>query len=124
MEELLTSKWRGYKRLDGTWGHIPYGRYAMQQQLGRELFPNEIVHHKDGNPCNNTLSNLELLFDRAEHASLHHKGRTDLRKVPPSNDLAWCTGRRKFLPKEMFNKNKNKWNGLSFYCKECKKITR
>jgi len=37
-------------------------RYVMQQKLGRPLlpFPQETVHHKDGNRANNDPSNLEL----------------------------------------------------------------
>lgn len=34
-----------------------------------------VVHHKDNNPLNNNINNLELMT-RAEHASHHHKGKT------------------------------------------------
>ena len=36
-------------------------RIVMEQHIGRELQTREVVHHKDGNPSNNDLSNLELL---------------------------------------------------------------
>ena len=39
-------------------------RYVMSKHLGRELFPEETVHHKDGNRQHNALENLELFSSR------------------------------------------------------------
>jgi len=44
----------------------------MEESIGRRLFSNECVHHKDGNRSNNDISNLELMT-RSEHARLHAK---------------------------------------------------
>jgi ribonucleoside-triphosphate reductase len=41
-------------------------RIIMEAILGRELFPGEVVHHKDGNKLNNLPENLEL-FTSVEH---------------------------------------------------------
>lgn len=70
-----------YKR---TPGH-PYGtkhgcyvavhRLVMEQHLGRYLKPNEVVHHIDGNPANNTIENLELFESNSRHLSETLKGR-------------------------------------------------
>jgi hypothetical protein len=37
-----------------------------------------VIHHKDGNKLNNTISNLELI-SKKNHSKLHHKGK-DLSK--------------------------------------------
>ena len=39
---------------------ISYPKYLMEKKLGRKLNRNEQVHHKDGNPLNNDIDNLEI----------------------------------------------------------------
>jgi hypothetical protein len=48
---------------------------AMEQQIGRRLYANEVVHHIDENRSNNDLSNLKLMT-RSEHTSHHAKQRS------------------------------------------------
>lgn len=60
----------------GHWWYIktPSGQYLhraiMEEYLGRKLNRTEHVHHKDENPFNNSINNLEVK-DRAEHLREH-----------------------------------------------------
>lgn len=45
-------------------------REVMELSIGRKLLPKEVVHHRDGNPKNNSIENLEIL-QWSEH-SRHH----------------------------------------------------
>lgn len=50
--------------------YVPEHRFVMEQHLGRPLFPDETVHHKNGFRNQNNIDNLEL------KASSHGKGQT------------------------------------------------
>lgn len=45
-------------------------RYIMEQELGRKLTRDEVVHHEDENPRNNNVDNLKIMT-RSEHFRLH-----------------------------------------------------
>lgn len=49
---------------------VSYPKYLMEMSLGRKLDEDEQVHHKDENPGNNAMDNLEIL-KIGEH-QLHH----------------------------------------------------
>jgi hypothetical protein len=49
-------------------------RWVMEQAIGRRLTSSEHVHHIDGNPKNNTISNLVILSN-SEHQKVHLKER-------------------------------------------------
>jgi len=50
---------------------VPYAHLVMEMYIGRYLKPKEVVHHKDGDPLNNHISNLELMT-LGEHVTLHN----------------------------------------------------
>ena len=49
-------------------------RVLMERHLGRKLEPWEVVHHRDENPGNNDISNLEVI-EFGAHTGEHSKGR-------------------------------------------------
>jgi len=42
-------------------------RYLMENKLGRKLIKGEVIHHIDGNPKNNNVSNLKLCASHGRH---------------------------------------------------------
>lgn len=45
-------------------------RLIVQEEIGRKLKDNEVVHHIDGNKLNNSISNLKIM-DKKEHDKYH-----------------------------------------------------
>lgn len=56
---------------------MSYPKYLIEIELGRYLDDNEQVHHRDENPLNNDLSNLEVL-NRIDHGKQHRKYKVDI----------------------------------------------
>lgn len=76
---------------------ISYPKYLMEKELGRQLAPDEFVHHKDLNPLNNDISNLQIMSS-SEHSS-HH-----MRKFHDTTaKCGWCG--KEFLWTAMHQKN-------------------
>lgn len=56
-------------------GYAPLHRMRMQDMLGRDLLPHEIVHHIDGDIYNNSNQNLAIFRSCKEHFDHHTKSR-------------------------------------------------
>lgn len=63
---------------------ISYPKYLMEKELGRKLSPNELVHHKDENPLNNKIDNLEIK-SRSKHSADHMQKYFDTTAI-----CGWC----------------------------------
>lgn len=82
---LYTNQKDGRSRIvivndDGSHTSKSYPRFLIEQSIGRELFPNEDVHHKDGDVTNNSLDNLEII-PHGEHQKIHSTKYFDIEKV-------------------------------------------
>lgn len=71
----FSHNWKGgvHKRKDGYYRIRVNGkRYLLHRFLLKDrLKKSNVVHHKDGDPSNNNLTNLVVLKSQAEHARLH-----------------------------------------------------
>jgi hypothetical protein len=82
-----------YIRLKTESGWTLEHRFLMEKYIGRKLEDKEIVHHKDGNPSNNEISNLILCKNLRDHFDSHHKANL---KNPPTHHF----GKKKWGEKE------------------------
>ena len=57
-------------------------RLVMEGLLGRYLRPEEVVHHRDGNPSNNAPANLQLFASQEEHVRVGHPHRRVTHPAP------------------------------------------
>lgn len=54
-------------------GYVYEHILKMEEKLGREIRKGEYIHHKDGNPLNNDINNLEIIENGVvNHAKLHN----------------------------------------------------
>ena len=86
---------KGYKIFNINGKNVFEHRIVMEKHLGRNLEPFEIIHHRDGNRLNNSISNLKVMT-QSNHAAIHSQERyAYLRKINIRN-CAQCEV--EFLP--------------------------
>ena len=56
--------------VNGEQRRVKQHRWIMERHIGRQLNPNEVVHHINGNKTDNRLENLELM-PFGKHSELH-----------------------------------------------------
>lgn len=65
---------KGRRTITVNGGRKKYSHYVWYQNTGHwPIPPDEVIHHIDGNPTNNSFDNLQLMSD-FEHKSLHNRG--------------------------------------------------
>jgi hypothetical protein len=76
---------QGYRALSFNNKTVFDHRRVMEQHLGRQLLPDEDVHHKDGNRLNNSLDNLEVI-EHSAHTRRHRILTWDLERAVALRD--------------------------------------
>ena len=69
-------------------------RWLMEQALERKLEPYEQVHHRNGNPLDNELANLEVLLP-GPHMRLHKQIYPDQKTCVACGQQYICNPRRR-----------------------------
>lgn len=65
-------------------GYAALHRMRMQDKLGRDLLPGEVVHHIDGDVYNNSPSNLMVFASHDDHLAHHRE--TGIRRCKEVRD--------------------------------------
>jgi hypothetical protein len=99
---------------------ISYPRYLMEQKIGRKLLDDEQVHHKDGNPLNNAIENLEIKLYR-EHQREHATKYCDVivKCHWCGNEFLWTAKQQRTFYGNIKRKNRKSITNEPFCSKQC-----
>lgn len=99
-----------------------YPRLLMENQLGRTLKPTEDIHHKDGDPRNNSLDNLEVInkSDHVRHHSTKHYF-SDKEMICPvcGEEFMWTAEQQRTKHRNNNRKDKKTKNAGPFCSRRC-----
>lgn len=107
---------RGYKFIRVAGKQVPEHRHIMEKHLGRKLkpFPEEIIHHANGNGTDNKIENL-ILTSQSDHMYVYeykrHRNATE----------KTCTICLKVKSRTEFYTSKLRRDGHQARCKSCQK---
>ena len=99
-------------------------RHLMEQHLGRSLLSTEICHHRNFDPADNRIKNLEILT-RAEHLAAHrtkHYGKKP--KFYRSDTHKQCSQCKAIKPREDFYPRKPQPRDKEPHRSECKQCSK
>jgi hypothetical protein len=65
----------GYKRFSDSGKSV--SRWIAEKKLGRSLYPDEVVHHINGNKLDNSPTNLFVCSNQGEHERIHGENKRD-----------------------------------------------
>src|SRR5689334_3891878 len=73
-------------------GYVPEQILVAEKELGRYLYPDEIVKHKNGDAHDNEPSNLEIISTSQGYRKIIHLGeeQSEQRKVQASKTFIPC----------------------------------
>jgi len=94
-----------------------YAKYVMEVELGRLLYPNEVVHHINKDVTDDNILNLEVV-DKWEHNSKHHKKYAPTEFTCPTCNKSFVLSGTKLI-NAIYNKKKGNSHRGPFCCKEC-----
>lgn len=100
---------------------VSYPRFIMEKELGRTLQDKEEVHHVDGNPLNNEISNLEIKV-HGEHQREHSTKYFDKSMICPNcgKEFVWTALQQRYHYSNLSRKNKiEKSNSGPFCSRKC-----
>jgi len=111
-----------YKKINGK--NIAVHRLKFELHIGRKLIKEEIVHHIDGNPSNNSLNNLMLFPNQRAHAMYHYQNGDSGLKAGTNKKKEFEGKFKCFMCEEIKEKKKfltdaKQHEGIRGICRDC-----